>query len=177
MYSSVWKLLLRNRTYYIPLESSQHQEAENHHISLRCVKLRDATDHNKSWHSSPCLSYDFCTNEDKSKILSSWCLVLLSLVILDTINCHKGSFHQCCNAHNFCAFLKKNCRLFKNLSCSINSSFACLKPQSHICYKFSLSLRHSMNYYKDHTETCMKPKFIVFLMKKTTKFCFKNVRT
>ena len=107
MYSSVWKLSLQNHSCYIPLESSQHQEAKNHHISLRCVKWRDAMDPNKNWHSSPCLSYNFCANEDKSKILSSWCLVLLSLVILDTINCQKGCFHQCCNAHIFCAFLKK----------------------------------------------------------------------
>ena len=65
----------------------------------------------------------------------------------------------------FLRISEKNC-LLKNLSCSINSSFACLKPQSHICDKFSLSLKHSMNFYKDHIVTCMKLKFIVFLMKK-----------
>ena len=60
-----------------------------------------------NWHSSPCLSHNFWTNEDKSKLLSSGYLVSLILVIWETINCQKWSFHQCCNAHNFCTFFEK----------------------------------------------------------------------
>ena len=44
---------------------------------------------------------------------------------------------------------------------------ASLKPRSHICDKFGLTLKHSMNFYKDHAVTFLKPKFIVFLMKKS----------
>ena len=97
-YSSVWILFVLHT-----LESTRHQEARNHHISLRCVWWHNAVDQNKL----DTLQLVWTVTSQQVKIK------LKFFLLGDTINFFKKKvFINFFNVHIFCTSFKNS--LFKN---------------------------------------------------------------